>query len=62
REETWVFEDSYVALETSVKIGLPTVGVYDEWNFGQDRLEKASTHYIAKGETLLRLLPEIDTV
>ena len=56
REETWVFEDSYVALETAVSIGMPTVGIYDEFNLGQDRLEKAATYYVAKGETLMKLV------
>ena len=55
-EETWVFEDSYVALETSVKLGLPTVGVYDPYNFEQERLKNSATHYIAEGETLMKLL------
>ena len=29
-EETWVFEDSYVALRTAHGIGMPTVGIYDK--------------------------------
>lgn len=57
REETWVFEDSFVALETAAKIGMPTVGVYDRYAFEQERLKNSSTHYIAKGETLMKLVP-----
>ncbi len=57
KEETWVFEDSYVALETAVKIGLPTVGVFDRHAFEQERLARSATHYIAEGETLMKLVP-----
>ena len=55
-KETWVFEDSLVALETAVKIGMPTVGIYDKYNFGQDRIKEITTKYIADGETLLKLI------
>jgi len=57
REETWVFEDSYVAIETSAAIGLNTVGIFDRYAFEQERLKKSSTHYIAEGETLMKLTP-----
>ena len=55
KETTWVFEDSYVALHTANAIGLPTVGIYDKFNFDQDKMEKLATHYIADGETLMKL-------
>lgn len=54
-KETWMFEDSLVAIETATKIGIPTVGIYDRYNFGQDRIKKIATEYIAEGETLLKL-------
>ena len=54
--KTWVFEDSLTAIETAVKIGMPTVGIYDRYNFGQERIEKIATEYIADGETLLKLI------
>lgn len=54
--ETWVIEDSLVAIETATKIGMPTVGIYDEFNYGQERIKEIATKYIAKGETLLKLL------
>ena len=54
-KETWVFEDSLTAIETATKIGMPTVGIYDRYNFGQDRIKKIATEYIAEGETLLKL-------
>lgn len=56
REETWVFEDSYVALETAAGIGMPTVGIFDRHAFEQERLKNSSTHYIADGETMMKLL------
>ena len=54
-KETWLFEDSLTAIETATKIGMPTVGIYDRYNFGQDRIKKIATEYISEGETLLKL-------
>ncbi len=54
-KETWLFEDSLTAIETATKIGMPTVGIYDRYNFGQDRIKEIATEYIAEGETLLKL-------
>ena len=54
--ETWVFEDSLVAIETATKIGMPTVGIYDACNFGQDKIAEIASVYIAEGETLLKLI------
>ncbi len=51
-EQTCVFEDSYVALETSKSIGCKTVGIFDRYNFGQDRLKSASIYYLSEGESL----------
>lgn len=51
-EETCVFEDSYVALETARTLGCRTVGVYDAYNFGQDRLRAASTVYLGEKSSL----------
>ena len=55
-KDTWVFEDSLVAIETATKLGMPTVGIYDRFNFGQDKISKIATEYIAEGETLLKLI------
>lgn len=55
-EETWVFEDSYVALQTAQKIGMPTVGIYDQYTPWQDAVEKASTIYIGPGEDFRKLI------
>lgn len=54
--ETWVFEDSLTAIETAVKIGMPTVGIYDKFNYGQDRIKEIATQYIAPTETLMKLI------
>ncbi len=54
-ENTWVFEDSLTAIETAVGIKMPTVGIFDSNNFGQERIKDISTEYIAEGETLLKL-------
>ena len=55
KESTWVFEDSVVAIETAGKAGFKTVGIYDKYNFGLDRIAKLSTIYIDDGETLAGL-------
>jgi len=55
-EETWVFEDSYVALQTAARAGFPTVGVYDRYGFRQDILRDTATVYVAEDETLMKLL------
>lgn len=54
-----VFEDSCVALETAASIGLRTVGIYDEHNFGHDRLKQAAEIYVDKGESLETLIGKV---
>ncbi len=54
--DTWVAEDSLVAIETATKIGMPTVGVYDAFNYGQERIKEIATEYIAPGQSLLSLI------
>ena len=54
RENTWVFEDSFVALQTAQKAGFKTVGVFDKHNFGID-VSGVSTEYVGEGESLARL-------
>lgn len=53
--DTWVFEDSLVAIETVTKLGMPAVAIFDPNNFGQERMQKLATYYIAEGETLQKL-------
>ncbi len=55
-EETWVFEDSLVALTTAKKIGMPVVGIYDAYNFGHKEMEAISDIYIGCGEGLDKLI------
>ena len=55
-EETWVFEDSFVALETARRIGMPTVGVYDQYNPWQDAVKNASTIYLGPGQSFAALI------
>lgn len=57
--DTWVIDDSLVAIETAAKIGLPTVGIYDAFNYGQERIKAIATKYIAKGQTLAGLITEV---
>ena len=59
-EEACVFEDSYVALETAKAVGLRTVGIFDRYNFGQDRLRAASEIYLGEGESLATLIASIE--
>lgn len=54
--ESCVFEDSYVALESAKNAGFMTVGVYDKYNYGQDRLKAASDVYIDENSTLEELI------
>jgi HAD superfamily hydrolase (TIGR01509 family) len=59
-EDVCVFEDSFVALETSRGIGCRTVGIFDRYNFGQDRLRAASDIYLEEGKSLASLCEYID--
>lgn len=58
REDTWVFEDSAVSLRTASDAGFPTVGVFDQYNFGVS-VEDVSTEYIAEGDSFVRLIDKI---
>lgn len=55
-EETWVFEDSLTAIVTATKIGMPTVGIYDRFNYGQEHIKSIATKYIEEGENLTTLI------
>ena len=55
-EETCVFEDSHIAIDTADKIGMKTIGIYDKYNYGQEEMKKIATVYIAEGETLEKLI------
>lgn len=55
-KDTWVFEDSVVAIETATKIGMPTIAIFDRFNFGQERMKEIATIYVAEGESLLKVI------
>lgn len=55
-EETWVFEDSLVAIKTASNSGFNTVGIYDCNNYGQDEISTIATVYIAMDENILKLI------
>lgn len=55
-EETCVFEDSLVAVQTAAKAGFQTVGIYDRYNYGHTQMKRIATAYIAEGETLAKLI------
>ena len=55
-EETWIFEDSHVAIGTAARLGMPTVDIWDKHNTNQDEIRAIATHYVAEGETLLKLI------
>ena len=50
KDETWVFEDSIVALDSATRADFNTVGIYDKYGFDLDRLEALSTVYL--GDTM----------
>ena len=58
-EETWVFEDSVLAIETAKKADFHVVGVYDPLTFGQDRSKELSDEYIDNGGSFVELIEKI---
>lgn len=58
KAETFVFEDSQLAVETASKAGFPTVGIYDPNNFGHSEMQKTATFYIGDGETMMKLVKQ----
>lgn len=56
KENTCVFEDSFVAITTAHNVGLLTVGVYDQYSHNQEGIKNIADVYISKGETLNKLL------
>ena len=55
-EETWVFEDSYVALLSAKKTGAKTAGIFDKYNYGQNILRENADEFIDDGENLMKLI------
>lgn len=62
KDEVCVFEDSFVALETAKKFGTKTIGIFDKFNYGQDRLELASNYYLSEGKSLSVLKEVVEPV
>lgn len=57
KEETYVFEDSLVALKTAREAGFKTVGIYDKHNLQyQEEIKKIVTFYVSSEMTLANLL------
>lgn len=54
--ETCIFEDSHIAIETADKLGIKTVGIFDKYNYDQDKIKSIASVYIADGETLKKLI------
>ena len=57
-----VFEDSYVAIETARAIGYKTVGLFDRYNFDQERLKRSSDIYMGDPTDLSALIPMIEKI
>ena len=55
KESTWIFEDSSIAVETAVKAGYKTVGIYDKYNFDCEITKSLATVCVADGQTLMKL-------
>ena len=56
KEDTWVFEDSHVAIVTANKAGFKTVGIYDKCNYGFDEIKKIATECVLENETLEKFI------
>ncbi len=56
--DAWVFEDSCTAIKTAAAAGFKTVAVFDANNYGQAEMQAVASEYIAKGETLMKLVAQ----
>lgn len=54
-EDSAVFEDSFVALQTAKSIGVHTVGIYDKYNSNKN-LEAISEIYVSEAEDMTKLI------
>ena len=55
-EDTYIFEDSHIAIETADKLGIKTVGIYDKYNYDQDKIKNIAAIYIDAGESFKKLI------
>ena len=56
--DSCIFEDSLIAIETAKKIGVKTVGIYDKYNFGHEKMQKIADEYISENEDLTKLISD----
>ena len=54
--EICVYEDSFVAIETAIAAGFRTVGIYDRYNYNQERLKASSDIYIGIDDKISDLI------
>lgn len=59
-DSTYVFEDSVVAIETSVKAGFRTVGIYDDHGLEIEKMKTLTDCFIDKGHSVSELIPLIN--
>ena len=59
-EETWIVEDSALAIETAKKAGFFTVGVYDANGVEQARSKKLSDIFLDDGASFIDLIPQLE--
>lgn len=55
-DDTYVFEDAYVAIKTATDLGIKTVAIYDKLNYNYDEIKKIATICINDGESLKKLI------
>ncbi|MBE6629788.1 MAG: HAD family phosphatase [Ruminococcaceae bacterium] len=59
-KETWVIEDSALAIETAKKAGFPVVGVYDVNGVEQDRAKELSDIFLDDGVSFAELISQLE--
>ena len=58
-EETWIFEDSLLAMQTASKAGFKLAGIYDKHTFGQDEAREICDLYVEDGGSFADLIPQL---
>ena len=59
-KETWVIEDSALAIETAKKAGFPVVGIYDVNGVAQARSKELSDIFLDDGSSFADLISQIE--
>jgi beta-phosphoglucomutase-like phosphatase (HAD superfamily) len=57
-EQTWVVEDSALAVETAQKAGFPVIGIYDENGVEQEKTRALADIFLEDGASFADLIPE----